>query len=187
MSSIRVPLAPREGVLRALVLAGASLLACLLIDSPTFTVSTPVGGSALASRLWVPPGMRTDCATAMRGRIKGVEPRRKPWVEPTVPDELAQEAAADGYRLRPVYSHMKVGYVVSDVNAKTRICHVEYFLFDAKYGAYYRRSKKKHYHDEYEISKLGDVVLITPWKKRSKMKHYRLVEVLKKNTAPVRV
>mmetsp|Transcript_35455 Transcript_35455/g.48295 ORF Transcript_35455/g.48295 Transcript_35455/m.48295 type:complete len:83 (-) Transcript_35455:11-259(-) len=82
---------------------------------------------------------------------------------------------------------MKIGYVVSDKNIKTRVAHVEYFLFNAKYGAYYKRSRKFHYHDEYEVSKLGDVVLIAPFRRRSKMKTYRLIEVVKKHTAPVRV
>merc|ERR1712187_221285 len=109
------------------------------------------------------------------------------WIEPTIPEELQDEAKKEGFRLRPKYSHMKIGYVVSDKNEKTRVAHVEYFLFNAKYGAYYKRSKKFHYHDEYEISKLGDVVLIAPSKKTSTMKAYRLIEVMKKNTAPVRV
>ncbi|CAK0879045.1 unnamed protein product [Prorocentrum cordatum] len=41
-------------------------------------------------------------------------------------EELVDEATADGYRLRPVYHHQKIGFVVSDFNAKTRICLAEY-------------------------------------------------------------
>jgi len=71
-------------------------------------------------------------------------------VEPTIPQELIDEAEKEGFRLRPKYHHMKVGYVVSDKNKRTRIAHVEYFLFNAKLGAYYKQSKRFHYHDHYE-------------------------------------
>eukprot|EP00913_Durusdinium_trenchii_P002577 g2385.t1 len=59
---------------------------------------------------------------------------------------------------------MKIGYVVSDKMPKTRVALIEYYLFNAKYGSWYKRMKKKHFHDEYEISKLGDVVLIAPYR-----------------------
>jgi len=115
------------------------------------------------------------------------ELEKKPWVEPTVPEELAEQAAKEGFRLRPKYNSQKVGYVVQDATRKTRACHVEYFLFSTKYGYWYKRSKVKHFHDEYGLSQLGDVVLIAPYRKSSKIKHYRLVEVLKNSTQPVRV
>merc|ERR1712061_751883 len=110
-------------------------------------------------------------------------PRRQIWVEPTVAQELVDSAAEEGFTLRPQYNYQKIGYVVSDVHPKTRICHVEYFLFNAKYGHWYKRSSKIHYHDEYESSKLGDVVMIAPTRKLSKRKAYRLIEVVKNNTA----
>mmetsp|Transcript_91151 Transcript_91151/g.283554 ORF Transcript_91151/g.283554 Transcript_91151/m.283554 type:complete len:199 (-) Transcript_91151:229-825(-) len=150
-----------------------------------FTVA-PAGGLATAPRPWTRPRERSGALTAA-----GADPNRRvpkwPWVEPTIPQELVDQAREEGFRLRPRYNHMKIGYVVSDKNIKTRVAHVEYFLFNAKYGAYYKRSKKFHYHDEYEVSKLGDVVIIGHFKKRSKMKNYRLIEVMKKNTAPTHV
>merc|ERR1712113_1239344 len=133
----------------------------------------------MGPRTWTQPRARGDSSTGMQ--------LKKKWVEPTLPQDLVEEAAKEGFRLRPKYNHMKIGYVISDKNEKTRVAHVEYFLFNAKYGAYYKRSKKFHYHDEYEISKLGDVVLIAPFRKRSRMKNYRIIEVLKQNTLPIRV
>lgn len=139
-----------------------------------------IGGSA--DSLLAEDADSLTARSAYTGRVK-----RVPFVEPTIPQELIDEAEKEGFRLRPKYHHMKVGYVVSDKNKRTRIAHVEYFLFNAKLGAYYKQSKRFHYHDHYEISKLGDVVLIAPTKKRSNMKAYRIIEVLKNNTAPVRV
>eukprot|EP00930_Biecheleria_cincta_P062505 TRINITY_DN4797_c0_g1_i2.p1 TRINITY_DN4797_c0_g1~~TRINITY_DN4797_c0_g1_i2.p1 ORF type:complete len:197 (+),score=44.03 TRINITY_DN4797_c0_g1_i2:71-661(+) len=124
-------------------------------------------------------------STAMQGYHGQL--KKPKWVEPTLPEELVQQAKEDGFRLRPKYVHMKIGYVIADKQKKTRICLVEYFLFNSKYGVYYKRSKKKHFHDEYELSKLGDVVLITPYRKLSNMKSYRLVEIMKKGEAPTHV
>merc|ERR1712107_425146 len=112
---------------------------------------------------------------------------KRVWIEPTVPKELVEQAAEEGFRLRPQYKHQKIGYVVSTAGRKTRVALIEYFLFNAKFGSWYKRSKKFHFHDEYETAQLGDVVIIAPCRKRSKMKAYRLVEVVKKNTAPIRV
>ncbi|CAL1138288.1 unnamed protein product [Cladocopium goreaui] len=137
-------------------------------------VSAPTGTHGLLAR-----GTAVDSATA-----RSVYWR---WVEPTVPEELVESAKEEGFRLRPTYSHMKIGYVVSDKQKKTRVALIEYYLFNAKYGGWYKRSKKKHFHDEYELSKLGDVVLIAPYRKRSNMKWYRLIEVMRKNDAPEHV
>merc|ERR1711920_601989 len=109
------------------------------------------------------------------------ELRDRIWVEPTVPQQLVDEARKDGFRLRPTYHFQKIGYVVGDKNPKTRIMLSEYYKFSAKYGCWYRRSTRIHYHDEYEISKLGDVVIIAPFKKRTNLKKHRIVEVVKQN------
>eukprot|EP00929_Paragymnodinium_shiwhaense_P002403 TRINITY_DN102637_c0_g1_i1.p1 TRINITY_DN102637_c0_g1~~TRINITY_DN102637_c0_g1_i1.p1 ORF type:complete len:210 (-),score=60.74 TRINITY_DN102637_c0_g1_i1:177-806(-) len=166
----------------------------------TFVVPSSFQGSAAASRnplmvgssvgaMLTTPEVESGVTRYLR-QFQHKGPKKFPgytFVEPTIPEDLVEEAAKEGFRLRPKYHHMKVGYVVSDRQKKTRIAHVEYFLFNAKLGAYYKQSKRFHFHDEYEISKLGDVVLIAPFRKKTTMKHYRIIEVLKNNTAPVRV
>merc|ERR1712008_118809 len=123
-----------------------------------------------------------------RKRRKNAPIKYVPWVEPTVPEELVQSAKEEGFRLRPQYNHQKVGYVVSKIDrSNTGVALIEYFKFSEKYGAYYKRSVKCHYHDEYKVSKLGDVVIVAPFRKMTKMKSWRLVEVMKKNTAPTHV
>merc|ERR1712187_8680 len=137
---------------------------------------------AVGRRPWASTLDPSAPATVMNGGRKFFG-----WIEPTIPEELQDEAKKEGFRLRPKYSHMKIGYVVSDFNRKTRVAYCEYFLFSAKYGLYYKRSSKFHFHDEYEISKLGDVVLIAPYRRVSAKKSYRLIEVMKKNTAPTTI
>merc|ERR1712182_11564 len=106
----------------------------------------------------------TESKTAMGVRLDAEgEPYK--WVEPTIPQELVDEAAKEGMRLRPTYHQMKIGYVISAEKPKTRVVLCEYYLFNGKYGMYYKRSKKFHMHDEYGISKLGDVVMLAPCRK----------------------
>eukprot|EP00440_Ansanella_granifera_P036603 gb/GFBE01039711.1/.p1 GENE.gb/GFBE01039711.1/~~gb/GFBE01039711.1/.p1 ORF type:complete len:185 (+),score=49.36 gb/GFBE01039711.1/:1-555(+) len=175
---------PRSRGTGAMLAAFAGALVVFLAD-PFATLSSSaafVSAPQPAGRLLARSSQHSaadEPSTAMSASWK--------WVEPTIPEDLVEAAKEEGFRLRPKYSHMKIGYVVSDKNSKTRVALVEYFLFNAKYGAYYKRSKKKHFHDEYEVSKLGDVVLITPYRKKSTMKSYRLVEVLKKSSVPTRV
>mmetsp|Transcript_1350 Transcript_1350/g.3429 ORF Transcript_1350/g.3429 Transcript_1350/m.3429 type:complete len:177 (+) Transcript_1350:52-582(+) len=176
MASAAAP--PKGRPALVLLLAGAALAAFLTLapaSAPSTFVAPP-----LPSTKGLTVGTADDALVAR-------ETRKWPWVEPSIPAELVDEAKDDGFSLRPKYNHAKVGYVISDKNAKTRVAYVEYFLFNAKYGAYYKRSKKFHFHDEYETAKLGDVVMIAPYRRRSRMKHYRLIEVLKKNTTPIRV
>merc|ERR1712046_82465 len=102
---------------------------------------------------------------------------KKPWVEPTIPQHLVDEAKEQGFRLRPKYHDEKIGYVISDCNKKTRTALVERFVFFSVLGVYTKRSRKIHFHDEYETSKVGDVVVIAPCRKLSGKKAHRLVEI----------
>jgi small subunit ribosomal protein S17 len=171
--------APKQGrPAIALLLAGAAVAAFVTL-APASTPSAFVAPQ-------LPSAQGLTVGSAVGSRV-AVNTRTWPWVEPTIPEELVAEAKDEGFALRPKYNHAKIGYVISDCNTKTRVAHVEYFLFNAKYGAYYKKSKKFHFHDEYETAQLGDVVMIAPYRRRSKMKHYRLIEVLKKNDTPIRV
>mmetsp|Transcript_111953 Transcript_111953/g.289300 ORF Transcript_111953/g.289300 Transcript_111953/m.289300 type:complete len:189 (+) Transcript_111953:92-658(+) len=187
VQTVAAPVRPRtaartSAAVALLALAVVASLALYACPSRSFTSSPSFGLTAERNSARQP----ATALQVMRGPPV-LNPYKHKWVEPTVPTELVEKAAEEGFRLRPQYNYQKIGYVVSDVNSKTRICLVEYFLFNAKFGAYYMRSKKIHYHDEYETSKLGDVVLIAPSRKMSKKKAYRLVEVVKNNTAPIRV
>ena len=52
-----------------------------------------------------------------------------------------------------------------------------------KYGKYINLSTKYHVHDEKEVSKEGDVVLIQECKPISKTKNWMLVDVVKKGVS----
>lgn len=71
------------------------------------------------------------------------------------------------------------GRVVSDKMDKTVTVLIERLVRHAVYGKYIRRSTKLHVHDENNISKEGDKVVIKESRPLSKTKSWSLVEVIK--------
>jgi small subunit ribosomal protein S17 len=73
----------------------------------------------------------------------------------------------------------KVGRVVSDKMEKTRVVTVETLKKHRLYKRTYRQTKRFHVHDEENRSHLGDLVRIEESRPLSKLKRWRLVEILK--------
>jgi len=73
----------------------------------------------------------------------------------------------------------KVGVVVSNKCNKTIIVKVERLAKHAKYGKVIKKSKKFMTHDEEGKAKPGDKVRIVETRPLSKLKRWRLVEVIK--------
>lgn len=72
------------------------------------------------------------------------------------------------------------GRVASDVNDKTIIIVIDTFRIDPLYGKRIKSSKRFTAHDEKNIAKVGDTVLISETRPLSKTKRYELVKVIKK-------
>lgn len=70
------------------------------------------------------------------------------------------------------------GKVVSDKNDKTITVLVETYKTDSLYGKRVKYSKKYTAHDEKNEAKTGDKVRIVETRPLSKMKRYRLVEII---------
>ena len=77
-------------------------------------------------------------------------------------------------------SHELVGTVVSDACDKTITVLVETYKTDKIYHKRVKYSKKYAAHDEKNIAKKGDKVLIAETRPLSKTKHFRLVKVIEK-------
>ena len=71
------------------------------------------------------------------------------------------------------------GIVVSDKMQKSIVVHVERRVQHPKYEKFVKRSTKLHIHDEDNVCRVGDVVLIKESKPISKTKSWVLVEVQK--------
>ncbi|MEW6366758.1 MAG: 30S ribosomal protein S17 [Acidobacteriota bacterium] len=72
----------------------------------------------------------------------------------------------------------KVGTVVSDKMNKTVTVAVERRVRHPLYGKVIKKTKKFMAHDESEVAKTGDVVLIEETRPLSKLKRWRVRQVL---------
>jgi len=71
------------------------------------------------------------------------------------------------------------GRVVGDKMDKTVTVLIERLVKHPVYGKFIRRSTKLHVHDENNVSKEGDTVVIKESRPQSKTKSWSLVEVVK--------
>ena len=74
----------------------------------------------------------------------------------------------------------RVGTVVSTKMDKTVIVAVERRVSDPMYGKQVARTKKYYAHDEENAAREGDVVRITETRPFSKLKRWRIVEIVEK-------
>ena len=74
----------------------------------------------------------------------------------------------------------RVGKVVSSKMEKTVIVAVERRVAHKLYGKQVARTKKYYAHDEDNAAREGDVVKITETRPLSKLKRWRLVEIVEK-------
>jgi small subunit ribosomal protein S17 len=81
----------------------------------------------------------------------------------------------------------KVGRVVSDKMDKTRIVVVESLKKHRIYKRTYKQTKRFHVHDEENLSHLGDLIRIEESRPMSKLKRWRLVEIIRPGSGIVPV
>jgi small subunit ribosomal protein S17 len=70
------------------------------------------------------------------------------------------------------------GTVVSAVQDKTIVVQVATIKAHPRYKKVVRRSQRFHAHDEANVAKVGDIVRIVETRPVSKLKHWRLTEVV---------
>jgi len=72
------------------------------------------------------------------------------------------------------------GVVVSTAGDKTCVVKIEERKKHPLYGKMITQSKKLHAHDEENACGVGDTVVVMETRPLSKMKHWRLVEIVEK-------
>ena len=75
---------------------------------------------------------------------------------------------------------VREGLVVSDIQNKTAVVQVTDRVRHRKYSKTVQRSKKLHVHDETNEMQVGDRVRIQETRPISKLKRWRLVEILER-------
>ncbi len=73
-----------------------------------------------------------------------------------------------------------VGLVVSDKMEKSVVVQVERFVQHRMYKKYIKRYKKYHAHDEKNECRTGDQVRIIETRPMSKLKRFRVTDIIKK-------
>ena len=95
---------------------------------------------------------------------------------PQTQSTVEQTAPAEKVRRQ----NTKVGVVISDKMEKTRTIAVQRSIRHPFYKKIIRRTSTFHAHDEKNVSRVGDTVKIVETRPLSKLKRWRLVEVLNK-------
>lgn len=73
-----------------------------------------------------------------------------------------------------------MGKVISNKMNKTIVVQVERKVKHPLYGKYVRRFSKMYAHDEDNTCRIGDLVLIQQSRPLSKLKRWKLIEILKR-------
>lgn len=81
----------------------------------------------------------------------------------------------------------KVGYVISNKGEKTIVVSVESLKKHRIYKRTYKQTKHFHAHDENNSCQVGDLVRIEETRPISKLKRWRLVEIVKSSSGIVPV
>src|SRR5215470_15155532 len=93
----------------------------------------------------------------------------------------------DAQKAQKSRHQQKVGTVVSNKMDKTIVVAVESLKKHRIYKRTYKQTKRFHVHDEENTCQVGDLVRIEETRPLSKMKRWRLVEILKRGSGIVPV
>ncbi len=75
------------------------------------------------------------------------------------------------------------GFVVSDKMQKTRVARVDRMVKHPVVGKYLKKSSKIMFHDEKNESVMGDEVLISVVRPKSKRKSFELLSIVRKENS----
>jgi small subunit ribosomal protein S17 len=92
---------------------------------------------------------------------------------------MSDTATATTDQVKATVRKTRVGKVVSDKMNKTIVVEVERRVPHPQFKKIIRRTSKFYAHDEQEVAKIGDRVLISETRPLSKLKRWNLEEVLK--------
>ena len=119
---------------------------------------------------------RPDWVTRTRStrseRPKKTRPKRVPSAERKTITRLPKPEHERGRRQE------RQGVVVSDAADKTIVVRVDVVKLHPRYKKVVKRSTRFHAHDEENQAKLGDVVRIVETRPLSRMKRWRLQEIV---------
>jgi len=93
---------------------------------------------------------------------------------------MAENETADGAAARPNRRKVREGTVVSAAMQQTAVVAVVERVRHRRYAKTVQRTKRIHAHDQTNDLRVGDRVRIAETRPMSKLKHWRVVEVLER-------
>jgi small subunit ribosomal protein S17 len=133
-----------------------------------------VTGSAPAAVAEVAPDAETDADTETAAPAAAA----KATPAPAAATKVAEPAAEDG--TRPNRRKVREGVVVSDAMQATVVVAVVERVRHPRYGKTVQRTKKLYVHDAEDTAKVGDRVRVQETRPLSKLKRWRLTEVVER-------
>lgn len=100
---------------------------------------------------------------------------------------MTQQSATPEAQQKTTRRQQKVGRVVSNKTEKTIIVAVESLKKHRIYKRTFKQTKRFHAHDEENTCQIGDIVRIEESRPISKLKRWRLVEVIRRGSGIVPV
>lgn len=100
---------------------------------------------------------------------------------------MTQQVDATTTTTKQTRKVQKVGRVVSNKAEKTIIVAVESLKMHRIYKRRYKQTKRFHAHDEENVCQIGDMVRIEECRPMSKLKRWRLIEIVRHSTGIVPV
>ncbi len=125
--------------------------------------------------------IEAEAATELPAGESTEEPESAPATDPGVPAApaaKAEEPAEDGPR--PNRRKVREGIVVSDAMTSTVIVAVVERVRHPRYGKTVQRTKRLYVHDAKDSAKVGDRVRVQECRPLSKLKRWRLTEVVER-------
>jgi small subunit ribosomal protein S17 len=120
----------------------------------------------------------TEGTTDVSGPEGATETQEAAAAPTPAPEKVAAPAAGDGSR--PNRRKVREGVVVSDAMQSTVVVAVVERVRHPRYGKTVQRTKKLYVHDAEDTAKVGDRVRVQETRPLSKLKHWRLTEVVER-------
>jgi small subunit ribosomal protein S17 len=122
--------------------------------------------------------IEAEAATELPAGESTEAPESAPATAPAPPATKAEEPAEEGPR--PNRRKVREGIVVSDAMTSTVIVAVVERVRHPRYGKTVQRTKRLYVHDAKDSAKVGDRVRVQECRPLSKLKRWRLTEVVER-------
>ena len=144
------------------------------------STEAPAADVAAETTTTTPTPEPATAAAAAEPAVAATAPAPAAAAPAPAPAPAKQAAAADEDAARPNRRKVREGVVVSDAMQATVVVAVVERVRHPRYGKTVQRTKKLYVHDAEDTAKVGDRVRVQETRPLSKLKRWRLTEVVER-------